>query len=99
MPPTFASREWMKQRETAGSADLAAATRQVRAFLETHGASRFQLIGATAGSRREKSIRTAPGSQEEGSGHGFGLEYLILREVFRSEVCRGFNYKSVLRRT
>jgi uncharacterized protein (DUF927 family) len=63
---------------------------QVRAFLGAHGHSRFtpftdpdRPTSNRAGFRRE----TADG----------GEEFYILPEVFKSEVCRGFDHRAVAR--
>lgn len=80
-------REWIDSRGGTGAADAEAAIRQVRLFIEQHGASRFQL-GDEAVRDRAGFKRTAT----DGS-----TEYGILPEVFRSEVTKGFDYKHVVR--
>jgi len=82
-------RSWINHRGTAGGVDAEAAIRQVRRFLEANGNSRFQningtdtqpVVGERAGFRRQKSD---------------GPEFLILQEIFKSEVCSGYDYRQV----
>jgi putative DNA primase/helicase len=85
---------WMNQRGLK-STDEASAIRQVRAFIEAHGSSRFQKLlkgnDGNALDSQEKVVDRA----------GFyeitpeGSTYLILPEVFRKEVCRGHDFRMV----
>jgi putative DNA primase/helicase len=77
-------KNWLNGRGTAGHKDDEAAIQQVRGFLEKHGASRFQdvtdieaRIFDRAGFRRQLP---------EGE-----TEYLILPEVFKRDVCVGYD--------
>lgn len=67
---------WLKLRGSIGATDDEEAIRQVRLFLETHGASRFQ-------EKANEKIVNRAGFKRDG-------EYLILPEVFRKEVCSTF---------
>lgn len=61
---------------------------QVRAFFERHGSSRFEDTnnhGSTRINNRAGFIREANGS----------LEYLVLPEVFKNEICEGLNPQAV----
>ncbi len=93
--------DWLSARGTSGSSDIEAAVRQVCAFLETHGTSRFQLI---LPDRRDDQTeqddsqiipdragfrRRNPGSAE--------MEYLVFRGVFRADVCGGHDYQAILK--
>lgn len=82
---------WLGARGTVGSADEVTALRQVRRFLELHGQSRFQQLGLTG----EKIINRAGYVETAGADEEEGLIYYILPEVFRSEVCAGFDHKNV----
>jgi len=86
-------RGWMDRRGTAGSSDTETAIRQVRAFLEAHGASRFQAVKGE-GVEEAQPIRDRAGFRRR-STEG-ETEYLILPEVFRGEVCSGHSYRAVL---
>ncbi|MEZ5688769.1 MAG: DUF927 domain-containing protein [Caenibius sp.] len=81
--------EWVGARGGSGAAEEAAAIEQVAEFLTTHGASRFQPLGAegpTVVHNRAGFWRhTALGSRE----------YLIPSATWRNEVCRGLNTKTV----
>jgi putative DNA primase/helicase len=79
---------WLSNRGTVGSSEHEAAIKQVRAFIQTHGSSRFQnaendqrTIINRAGFRRENDAQES--------------EYLVLTETFQKEVCQGFDYKYV----
>jgi putative DNA primase/helicase len=73
---------WLEGRGTQGNSDLEAAIRQVRGFIEAHGASRFQ-------SRDEEKIIHRVGFKEQNDDGE--TEYLILPEAFRREVCAGYD--------
>jgi len=81
---------WLDSRGTTGSTDEEGAMRQVRRFIELHGQSRFQRLNGET----EKIVNRA-GYVEEADDEG--LIYYILPEVFRSEVCAGFDQKVVAR--
>ena len=80
--------EWLDKRGTAGSYDTAQGVRQVLAFLEQHGGSRFQsILDPTA------KIPNRAGFKRDGLDGA--TKYLILRDAFEREVCRGFQHVSV----
>lgn len=88
-------REWVKGRGTTGASDMEAAVRQVRAFLELNGSSRLQLLSpASLDSDAERIIHRAGFKRLNDEGE---TEYIILPEVFRTEVCRGYSYSAVLK--
>lgn len=81
-------KNWLDGRSEAGT-DAENAVRQVRNFLELHGQSRFQdtqsafqTVSNRAGFRRKNATTDE-------------TEFLIYREVFRSEVCKNFDAKFV----
>jgi uncharacterized protein (DUF927 family) len=64
---------------------------QVRAFFESHGASRFDSINNPNGERihnRAGFFRTADNGDRE---------YMVLSEVFKKEICNGYDPKVVSR--
>jgi len=72
---------------------------QVRAFFEVHAQSRFERINA----RGERHVN-ANGEQRIPNRAGFywdgemgTQEYLVLPEVFKREVCQGFDQKRAIR--
>jgi putative DNA primase/helicase len=81
---------WLGQRGTAGAPEPVAMLRQVRQFLEAHGDSRFTPLDGAApahGTRDRAGFRrTLP----DGTA-----EFLILGEVWRGEVCKGFDARAV----
>jgi uncharacterized protein (DUF927 family) len=88
-------REWVERGGTSGASDVEAAIRQVRMFLGTHGASRFQSLRGD-GIEEAQAIRDRAGFKRQQAETG-ATEYLILPEVFRGEVCAGFSYRVVLK--
>jgi putative DNA primase/helicase len=87
---------WMARRVGgSGASDAEAAIRQVRNFIEVNGASRFQLAKARrSGDEFPKKVINRAGFRVDG-GNGDALEYLIFLEVFREEVCQGFDHRMV----
>jgi uncharacterized protein (DUF927 family) len=59
---------------------------QVRQFIERHGEARFAPWGGEDGDR--PTINRAGFRKPDGNG---GVEYYVLPEVWRSEVCAGFD--------
>jgi uncharacterized protein (DUF927 family) len=87
---------WLKERGGSGSSDLDAAVRQVQAFVETHGSSRFQSLHlqyTTRGEPIDRPIYNRAGFWTENKESG--REYLVLPQCFRSELCAGFDYRAV----
>lgn len=80
-------RAWLGGRGTVQASDDESAVRVVRMFLEQYGSGRFQRNDSQIVPNRAGFIR---GDEETG-----GLEYLILAEVFRHEVCKGFDVEMV----
>jgi putative DNA primase/helicase len=88
-------REWLKRRGTIGASDLEAAIRQVRAFFESNGASRFQTLNPASLETEAEGILNRAGFKRRTKDRE--TEYLVLLEVFRNEVCAGYNYQAVLK--
>jgi putative DNA primase/helicase len=90
---------WLDARGTAGAGDIEAAINQVRQFIGAHGASRFQSTKPRhdhQGDIIHERVINRAGFRVEGED-GEVSEYLILPEIFRGEVCAGFNYLAVAR--
>jgi putative DNA primase/helicase len=81
-------RNWLASRGTSGNSETESAIRQVRAFIETHGASRFHISAEVT----DNVINRAGFKEEDTDGL---IMYLILPEVFRNEVCKGYDYRTV----
>jgi putative DNA primase/helicase len=80
--------EWLSTRGTSGAMDIEAAIQQVRPFLEQHGSARFE---------RENESRPIVARAGFYRRNGESNEFWIMRETFRSEVCRGFDSRVVAR--
>jgi putative DNA primase/helicase len=65
--------------------DTEACIQQVRAFLELHGASRFQPLESM-----DVHVSNRVGYKRE-NNETREIEYLILPEAFKREVCKNFN--------
>jgi uncharacterized protein (DUF927 family) len=65
---------------------------QVRAFFELHGASRFQPVEAVSPAGDEWRIANRAGYSR--TGEDGTREFLVLPEVFRRELCEGFDPKA-----
>lgn len=88
---------WLDSRGTTGSKDDETALRQVRRFIELHGQSRFQRLGISD-EDTDKRVESEKINNRAGYVEGAndeGLIYYILPEVFRTEVCAGFDPKIV----
>ncbi len=79
--------EWIKHRGGHGSYDTERGVRQVLAFIAEHGSSRFQNVDLS-----ERVVNRAGFKRGHKDG---GTEYLIFREVFEHEICRGYSHTAV----
>ena len=66
---------------------------QVRRFLEAH-TDRFVLIDRASDSHAPKTLNRAGYRKPATDGLS---EYLVLPETFKTEVCKGFNYRDVFK--
>lgn len=81
---------WLEAFGGSGNREERAILAQVQAFIETHGASRFEDVSATSDQRipnRAGFFRISKNGVRE---------YLVLTETFKREVCRGFDPKAVI---
>ena len=100
---------WLDSRGGIGNAEDVQMLRQVRQFFEAHGEGRFTHWGRAkrdddhapktlhrAGFRKAimADVHT---SEDELQSEVIGWEFYTFQEVFRSEMCEGFDYKAVLR--
>jgi putative DNA primase/helicase len=91
-------KSWITQRGTIGDGDVEAAIAQVRHFIEAHGASRFQDVDSPnrfGSPEADPIVRERAGFRRPDPDGA--MEYLILRETFRREVCAGYDYRTVAR--
>jgi putative DNA primase/helicase len=73
---------WLGARGGTGPAELAAGIEQVRLYIARHGSSRFERHGG-------ETVHDRAGWVRGGGDAGDELEYLILPEMWRAEVCAG----------
>lgn len=84
-------RAWLAARGTTGASEPAAMVRQVRRFLEAHGESRFTAWDCDGRATINRAGFRRPVAGEDGE------EFFVLPEVFRAEVCAGFDAQAVAR--
>lgn len=80
---------WLAARGTPGNSENAAMLAQVRAFLESHGESRF-----TPWDTPDEGARTINRAGFRRHG-GDGPTFYVEREVFRTEIAKGFDHRAV----
>jgi len=92
--------DWLSLRGTEGAADIHAGMRQLRTFFQAHGSSRFQRLTAppdsAIGRQAEERIINQVGYKEV-TEDGCTI-YYTMPDIFRTEVCRGFNHTDLLRK-
>lgn len=92
---------WLSLRGGEGNAEERAMVAQVRSFLERHGEARFSDWGRpVAKDDHAPRVVNRSGwrrrvSGESGLPEDDATEYLILPNVFKEEVCKGFNASAV----
>ncbi|ACB35733.1 protein of unknown function DUF927 [Leptothrix cholodnii SP-6] len=79
---------WLAGFGGAGNREDRALLTQVRAFFEVHGASRFESMEATV----EQRVANRAGFWRD--GEDTGRQFLVLPEVFKRELCAGFDPKA-----
>jgi uncharacterized protein (DUF927 family) len=85
-------RAWLEARGGIEPAEVTAGIAQVRQFIERHGEARFASWGGEDSDR--PTINRAGFRKPGGDG---GVEYFVLPEVWRSEVCAGFDPGTLVR--
>ncbi|HKR77529.1 MAG TPA: DUF927 domain-containing protein [Rhodanobacter sp.] len=94
---------WLAARGTAGAGEPQAMIAQVRTFLELHGESRFTFWDDMLQTKRGDDDDNVPFVSRTINRAGFwraspdGPTYFIEREVFKSQVCAGFDHAAVAR--
>jgi putative DNA primase/helicase len=84
-------RAWLDRRGGAGAMETDDAIAQVRAFIEQHGASRFEPIGEHTPEYDHKIINRAGFKRKDEQGR---WEYLALTEAWKNEVCKGIDARA-----
>ena len=84
--------EWLDTRGTTGSYDTEQGVKHVLLFIAQHGSSRFQSFDNKRdylGNEIPERIHNRAGfKRDRADGR---VEYLILREIFDGEICKGFS--------
>ena len=76
--------DWRNQRGGDEALEIKQVLSQIRLFFEQHGESRFSLIG----SGNDRPTINRAGYKRMNSNGGF--DYLVLPEVYKRELCKGF---------
>lgn len=87
---------WLQAFGGEGSKEDRAMIDQVRHFLELHGEARFTDIERTVVDDNH-TPRTMNKAGFRTKNHEGNLEYYCYPEVFKAEICRGFDYRAVAR--
>lgn len=82
-------RVWLEAFGGSGNREGRAIVAHARAFFETHGSSRFEDIHASDQQRIHNRVGFFRNRENN------SREFLVLPEAFRSEICQGFNEKTV----
>lgn len=85
--------DWVDGRGGAGNAEIHALFRQVRAFFELHGESRFTPWNRAEDDHAPRTSNRV-GFVKIGSDESpLGTTYYVTREMFRRELCAGHDYR------
>lgn len=87
---------WLQAFGGEGNKEERAMIEQVRHFLELHGEGRFADIDRSIvdDNHAPKTLNKAGFRQKNHEGN---LEFFAYPEVFKTEICKGFDYKAVAR--
>jgi len=88
---------WMDARGGEGNQEEQAMVAQVREFIERHGEGRFTDWGRSISDDNHAPRVLNRAGFRRSDENGLNDEFLILPEVFRREVCSGFDYRAVAR--
>jgi len=84
-------RAWLNKRGGAGDHEIEAGIRQVTAFVEAHGSSRFEAVKAEAD---ERVINRVGYRERDEQGRWC---YYVMPEMWRREVTKGFDAAELAR--
>lgn len=89
--------QWLSSFEQVGDYEDKAILEHVKAFFALHGSSRFEhieqnIIRNTAGDPIQQRIHNRVGYWKDEKD---GKKYLVYPELFKSEICKGHNYRRV----
>ncbi len=87
---------WLQTFGGEGSKEERSMIEQVRYFIESHGESRFTDIDRSV-TKDDHAPRTMNKAGFREKNHEGQLEYYCYPEVFKTEICKGYDYKAVSR--
>lgn len=82
--------DWLSGRGGAGNLERTLLMRQVRQFFELHGESRFSPWDRATDSHAPRTSNRAGFLKADDTGT---LVYYVMLEIFRTELCKGFDYR------
>jgi uncharacterized protein (DUF927 family) len=85
-------RGWLARRGSIGDHDIETAIRQVIAYIEAHGSSRFEAAWEEGAER----VNNRVGFRRRSDHHGC-WEYMVLPQQWRCEVAKGFDAAALAR--
>jgi putative DNA primase/helicase len=85
---------WLEARGSSGSLEIDEGIKQVRRFFELHHSSRFETIGNDYESDSSNKIINQAGYKRRAGG---GYEFFVFPEVFRKEICSGYDSSLILK--
>jgi len=88
-------KDWLTCRGGAGNAEVTSLLRQVRQFFEIHGESRFSPWQRALDDHAPRTSNRAGFMRKDVTDDA--VTYFVLPEVFRYEVCAGFDYRDAER--
>ncbi len=87
----WALAQWIEQRGGTAPAEVGQAIEQVRLFIEQYGDARFEPLD-------DPDVRAVPNRAGWRRGKGINREWLVPKEIWRSEICAGLD-AGMVRRT
>jgi putative DNA primase/helicase len=92
---------WLGQRGTTGDREAQKGIEQVRAFLESHGSSRFEAAWGTPGNTmqpHEQRVINRAGFKKRSAedNREAAWDYYVLPEAMK-EICKGHDHKAICR--
>jgi len=82
---------WLGSRGGSGDQEETSLLRQVRHFFETHGEARFSAMDRVHDDHAPRTSNRAGFVRRD--SHADELTWYVLPEVFRAEICEGFDYR------
>lgn len=84
---------WLEDRGSVGAYEIEEGLRQVKFFFETHHSSRFAIMSNESNYNHDQKINNQVGYKRKTNQGGY--EFFVFPEVFRKEICKGFDPRSI----